>query len=86
MYGSSGIAFGSGSVVSDYGVHASEVNGIVTSGNFITRNTCSGNTTNWEIAVNNVCLVLSAAVSAAISGDSDGISPGSTNPNAHFTF
>jgi parallel beta-helix repeat protein len=59
---------------------------VATSGNFITRNTCSGNTTNWEIAANNVCLVLSASLSAAISGNSGGVSPGSTNPNANFTF
>jgi len=56
-------------------------------GNIIIRNTCSGNTSNWEIAVGNVCLVILATPTvAAISGDSGGLSPGSTNPNANFTY
>lgn len=54
-------------------------------GNFIARNTCSGNTTNWDVAAGNVCLVVLATTSAAISGDSGGTSPGSTNPNANYT-
>jgi len=56
-------------------------------GNIIIKNTCSGNTSNWEIAVGNVCLVILATpIVAAISGDSGGLSPGSTNPNANFTY
>ena len=55
-------------------------------GNFIARNTCSGNTTNWDVAAGNVCLVVSAATSAAILGDTGGVAPGSTDPNANFTY
>ncbi|MCC6678433.1 MAG: right-handed parallel beta-helix repeat-containing protein [Phycisphaerales bacterium] len=55
-------------------------------GNFISRNTCSGNTTNWDIASGNVCLVVLGATSGAITGDSGGVSPGSTNPNANYTY
>ena len=56
------------------------------SGNFIARNTASGNTTNWEIAANNKCLVVLGANAGAISGNSGGVSPGSTDPNANFTY
>jgi len=55
-------------------------------GNFITRNTCSGNTTNWDVAANNKCLVVLGVNAAAINGNSGGISPGSTDPNANFTY
>jgi parallel beta-helix repeat protein len=59
----------------------------LTSGNFIAANTCAGNTTNWDIAANNVCLVVAAtAISTAFSGNSGGLSPGSTNPNANYTY
>jgi parallel beta-helix repeat protein len=56
------------------------------SGNIIIRNTASGNTTNWIIAAGNVCLVVEAATAGAINGNSGGVSPGSTNPNANFTY
>lgn len=55
-------------------------------GNFIARNTCSGNTVNWEIFNGNVCLVILATTSAPINGNSGGVSPGSTDPNANFTY
>jgi hypothetical protein len=55
-------------------------------GNFIVRNTCSGNSDNWSVSANNICLVVSAAVAGAISGNSGGVSPGSTNPNANYTY
>jgi len=55
-------------------------------GNFIARNTCSGNTTNWDVVAGNICLVVSAATSAAIVGNSGGTDPGSTDPNANFTY
>lgn len=55
-------------------------------GNFIVRNTCSGNTTNWVVAAGNVCLVVQATTAGAISGDSGGTAPGSTDPNANFTY
>lgn len=53
--------------------------------NFIARNTCGGNTTNWAIAAGNACLVVVVTPNVAFSGDSGGTSPGSTNPNANFT-
>lgn len=56
------------------------------SGNFIARNTCRANTSNWEVAAGNYCLVVLGTSAAAISGDSGGVSPGSTNPNANFTY
>jgi len=56
-------------------------------GNIIRRNTCSGNTTrNWEIAANNVCLVVVAVNAGAIMGDFGGAAPGSTDPSANFTY
>jgi parallel beta-helix repeat protein len=55
-------------------------------GNFIARNTCSGNDTNWSIAAGNVCLVVQAATGGAINGNSGGVSPGSSNPNANYTI
>jgi len=59
---------------------------VAAAGNFIARNTCRSNTTNWNIAANNACLVVNATLAAAFTGNSGGISPGSTNPNANFTF
>lgn len=57
------------------------------SGNFIARNVCSGSTTNWDIAAGNTCLVVNAATNAgAWSGNSGGTAPGSTDPNANFTY
>lgn len=55
--------------------------------NFIVRNICADNTTNWDIPSNNYCLVvLATPTTSAITGDSGGLSPGSTNPNANFTY
>lgn len=57
-------------------------------GNFITRNTCSGNSTNnWDVSFGNVCLVVvAAAPGAGFTGNSGGVSPGSTDPNANYTY
>ena len=56
-------------------------------GNFIVRNICADNTTNWDVPANNYCLVvLATPTTSAITGDSGGLSPGSTNPNANFTY
>jgi parallel beta-helix repeat protein len=55
-------------------------------GNFIVRNTASGNTKNWDVAAGNKCLVVLGIDAAAIDGDSGGSSPGSTNPNANYTY
>lgn len=58
-------------------------------GNFIVRNTCSGNMTNWSIVANNVVgpiIDRIAPGSAAISGNSAPSSLGTTDPNANFTY
>ena len=57
------------------------------SGNIIIANTCSNSVlVNWEIDANNKCLVVAGVNAAAISGNSGGTSPGSTNPWANFSF
>ncbi len=55
-------------------------------GNFIARNTVSGCTVNWSVVANNKCLVVLGTNSAAISGNSGGVPPGSTDPYANFTY
>jgi len=56
-------------------------------GNIILQNTCSGNTTaNWDIVAGNVCLVVQGVIGAAITGNTGGVAPGSTDPNANFTY
>jgi len=57
-----------------------------TAGNIIVRNTCSGNTTNWDVVAGNVILVVSATTAAAVTGNSGGTAPGSTDPSANFTY
>lgn len=60
-----------------------------TAGNIILRNTCSGNTSDWEIAADNVVgpiLDRRNPASAAISGFSAPDSTGSTHPNANFSY
>lgn len=55
-------------------------------GCFIAQNTCSANTTNWDVAAGNICLVVQATpTGAAFSGDFGGTSPGSADPNANFS-
>ncbi len=63
-------------------------NGIkAVSGCFIARNTCKSSTLrNWDIAAGSICLVVNATPAGAILGNSGGVSPGSTDPNANFTF
>ena len=56
------------------------------SGNFIARNTVSGNTNNWSVASGNVILVISATTAGSVIGNSGGAAPGSTDPNANFTY
>jgi len=65
---------------SDRGI---EVDGV---GNFIARNTCSLNATNWKVVAGNKCLVVLGVNAGAIVGDAGGVSPGSTDPNANFTY
>ncbi len=55
-------------------------------GNIIIRNTCSGSAVNWDIAAGNKCLVISGINAGAISGNSGGVSLGSTDPNANYTY
>lgn len=60
---------------------------VMQTSNFISRNVCSNNSTaNWNISTNNKCLVVLGNNAGAINGDSGGTSPGSTNPNANFTY
>ncbi len=56
------------------------------SGNIIVRNTCSGNTTNWDVVAGNVILVVNATTAAAVLGNSGGTAPGSTDPSVNFTY
>ncbi len=67
-------------VENDVGISSS------TSGSFIARNTCSGNSTNWSIASFNICFVVVGNTVGAVNGDSGGVPPGSTDPNANFTY
>lgn len=54
---------------------------------FLARNLCKDNGTNWNVAAGNVCLVVQATETvAAIVGNSGGLSPGSSNPFANFTY
>ncbi|MFO0834604.1 MAG: right-handed parallel beta-helix repeat-containing protein [Phycisphaerales bacterium] len=55
-------------------------------GNIIVKNTCSGNTTNWSVVGGNVILVVNATTAGAVSGNSGGTAPGSTDPNANFSY
>ncbi len=58
-------------------------------GNIIIRNTCSGNTTDWVFAANNVfgpIIDRRAPASAAVNGFTAPSSFGSTDPNANFSY
>ncbi len=55
-------------------------------GNIIVKNTCSGNTTNWDVVAGNVILVVSATTAGAVVGSTGGAAPGSTDPNANFSY
>jgi parallel beta-helix repeat protein len=56
-------------------------------GNFIVRNTASGNTTNYQIvASNKVGVIVNAPNSVAISGATGGAGVGSTDPWANFSY
>jgi len=54
--------------------------------NVIIRNTCSGNTNNWDVVAGNVILVVNATTAGAVTGNSGGTGPGSTDPSANFTY
>lgn len=54
--------------------------------NMITRNTVGSNAAlNWSVSAGNRCLVIQTAGGVAISGNSGGTAPGSTDPNANYT-
>jgi len=55
-------------------------------GNILSSNTCSGNTTNWDVVAGNVCLVVQGTSAGAILGNTGGSAPGSTDPNANLTY
>ena len=58
-------------------------------GNFIVRNTCSGNTVNWSLVANNVygpIVDRSASASPAVGGNTAASALGTTDPNANFTY
>ncbi|CAN5844803.1 hypothetical protein BH11PLA1_BH11PLA1_14140 [soil metagenome] len=59
-----------------------------TNRNFIARNMCGNNPlTNFSIVAGNICFVVAAVpVAAGFSGDSGGVSPGSTNPHANYGY
>ncbi len=60
---------------------------VAANGCFIARNTCKGSSLrNWDIAAGNACLVVNSSLAGAISGQSGGVSPGSIDPNANFTY
>lgn len=66
---------------------SADVGIVVTSfNNVLSRNTCSFNTLNWDIAASNICLVVVGQSGAAISGNSGGVPPGSADPNANFSY
>jgi len=57
------------------------------SGNFIARNTCSNNSTNWSIMANNtVGTIVTPPYSSAVEGNTGGSGVGSTDPWANFSY
>jgi len=61
--------------------------GLYSSGSFVAHNTCSGNTTyNYYSSGGNVMLGVNAGAGGLIAGNSGGAAPGSTDPNANFTY
>ncbi|NUQ53066.1 MAG: right-handed parallel beta-helix repeat-containing protein [Phycisphaerales bacterium] len=59
-----------------------------TAGNVIIKNTCSGNTVNWDIVAGNALApIVSASTNAVpVSGNTYAGTLGSTDPNANFTY
>jgi len=55
-------------------------------GNFIARNTCSGNNANFDAVAGNVILAVSAVPAGAVLGSAGGVPPGSTDPNANYSY
>ncbi len=60
---------------------------VTATGNIIIKNTCRGNSINWDVIAGNVILVVPAAYSGAgVFGNSGGNAPGSVDPNANFSY
>lgn len=60
---------------------------IDSAGNFVVRNTCSNNGTNWTIAAGNyLAPIVVANQAGAVNGSSAASSLGSTDPNANFSY
>ncbi len=62
---------------------------VLSSGSIIVRNTCSGNTVQWEIAANNFygpIINRVGVATAAVSGASASSTLGSTDPNANYSY
>jgi hypothetical protein len=55
-------------------------------GNFIARNTCRNNPLNWDVVAGNIILVVVGVNAPAVNGIAGGAAPGSTDPNANFTY
>ena len=63
--------------------------GVDAAGNIIIRNTCSGNTLDWDIVANNIygpIIDRRVPASAAVSGFTAASTLGSTEPNANFSY
>jgi parallel beta-helix repeat protein len=60
---------------------------VLNAGNIVIANTCTTSVVeNWEVVAGNKCYVVSGVNSGAINGNSGGVSPGSTNPWANFSY
>lgn len=71
---------GNNCTFADYGIYVENAQ------NIILRNTCHTNTTNWQVIAGNKCLVVQGMISGTISGNAGGVSIGSTDPHANFTY
>jgi len=53
----------------------------------LSRNTCSGNTTNWSVSGQNFARVVQATTSGAVNGNGGGVAPSTeTSPHLNFTY
>jgi hypothetical protein len=83
LNGSDNRVEGNNCTAADRGIQA------VGTGNIILRNSCSGNTTDWVLAANNVFGAIidrRAPASGSVNGFSAPSSLGSTDPNANFSY
>lgn len=59
---------------------------VILAGNMIIKNTCRQSTTKWDVVAGNIILVVNATTAGAVTGNTGGVSPGSTNPNANYSL